>query len=133
MNHLKGAASAVPFGLASYTYHANNGKLETLTYGNGDKVKYVYDALDRVKEIWYNAGESGEFHRGRVRANKKEKTHLLLQMRFFFVTSYFFSEPKRPSTPSMASRTPVMMMKISSALPKASIRPTTIVRMGKTS
>ena len=45
--------------LASYTYHPNNGKLETLTYGNGDKVKYLYDALDRVKEICYNTGENG--------------------------------------------------------------------------
>ena len=52
---------AVPFGLASYTYHAGNGKLETLTYGNGDKVKYLYDVLDRGKEICYNTGENGAF------------------------------------------------------------------------
>ena len=26
----------------------------SLEYGNGDRVKYSYDALDRIKEIWYN-------------------------------------------------------------------------------
>ena len=44
--------------LASYTYNANNGKLNTLTYGNGHSVRYVYDELDRVKEIWYNTSNS---------------------------------------------------------------------------
>jgi len=40
--------------LASYEYAKNgddddiNGKLSVLTYGNGHKVKYLYDALDRV-------------------------------------------------------------------------------------
>jgi len=42
--------------LASYTYNSYNGKLNTLTYGNGDKVKYYYDVLDRIKEVWYNSG-----------------------------------------------------------------------------
>ena len=45
--------------LASYTYLANNGKLDTLTYGNGLQEKYYYDNLDRVSEIWYNTGEGG--------------------------------------------------------------------------
>ena len=43
--------------LASYTYNAGNGKLNTLTYGNGDAVQYVYDALDRISEIKYNNGD----------------------------------------------------------------------------
>ena len=47
--------------LADYTYNANNGKLNTLTYGNGDKVKYLYDTLDRVAEIQYNNGSNGAF------------------------------------------------------------------------
>ena len=45
--------------LASYTYLVNNGKLDTLTYGNGLQEKYYYDSLDRVSEIWYNTGEGG--------------------------------------------------------------------------
>ena len=40
--------------LASYTYNANNGKLSILTYGNGVKVKYLYDVLDRIEGIQYN-------------------------------------------------------------------------------
>ena len=47
--------------LAEYVYNANNGKLSELHYGNGDKVKYLYDSLDRVKEILYNSGENGAF------------------------------------------------------------------------
>ena len=42
--------------LAGYTYNPNNGKLATMTYGNGTTVRYVYDELDNVKEIWYNTG-----------------------------------------------------------------------------
>ena len=34
--------------LASYDYAANNGPLETMNYGNGDSVEYVYDYLGRV-------------------------------------------------------------------------------------
>ena len=45
--------------LASYTYNSYNGKLKTLTYGNGTTLRYVYDELDNIKEIWYNNG-SGE-------------------------------------------------------------------------
>ncbi len=47
--------------LASYTYNSNNGKLNTLTYGNGHKVKYVYDILDRIAEVQYNIGAGGAF------------------------------------------------------------------------
>ena len=47
--------------LVSYTYNANNGKLDTMTYGNGLAVKYTYDALDRISEIWYNTGTNGTF------------------------------------------------------------------------
>ena len=42
--------------LASYTYEENNGKLKTLTYGNGDSVRYTYDELDRISQIEYNNG-----------------------------------------------------------------------------
>jgi len=47
--------------LASYTYNANNGKLDTLTYGNGAQVKYVYDALDRIEKIQYNNNDGEGF------------------------------------------------------------------------
>jgi len=42
------------FKLANYTYNANNGKLSTITYGNGFKVSYTYDALDRIETVLYN-------------------------------------------------------------------------------
>jgi YD repeat-containing protein len=44
--------------LANYEYNANNGKLSVLTYGNGKKVKYIYDVLDRISEIQYNTSGS---------------------------------------------------------------------------
>ena len=47
--------------LASYEYNAYNGKLSVLTYGNGLKVKYLYDDVDRVKEICYNIGTGGAY------------------------------------------------------------------------
>ena len=39
--------------LAQYSYNSNNGKINTVTYGNGLAVRYVYDELDNVKEVWY--------------------------------------------------------------------------------
>ena len=44
-----------PHTLASYTYHPS-GTMDTMTYANGDYVKYEYDALDRlVHESYYNS------------------------------------------------------------------------------
>ena len=40
--------------LATYAYNANNGKLSSITYGNGFKVGYTYDALDRIETVLYN-------------------------------------------------------------------------------
>ena len=37
------------------------GKLDTLIYGNGLEVRYIYDILDRISEIQYNIGENGSF------------------------------------------------------------------------
>lgn len=39
--------------LAQYSYNSNNGKINTITYGNGHGVRYVYDELDNIKEVWY--------------------------------------------------------------------------------
>ena len=47
--------------LASYTYNSNNGKLSTLTYGNGLSVSYVYDALENISEVWYNDVKAYEY------------------------------------------------------------------------
>jgi len=47
--------------LASYEYNSNNGKLSVLTYGNGLKVKYLYDVLDRIEKIQYNTGTNGAY------------------------------------------------------------------------
>ena len=41
--------------IASYTYEANNGNLRRLDYGNGTKVYYLYDNLDRVIGVCYNS------------------------------------------------------------------------------
>ena len=43
--------------LATYTYNTKNGKLASMTYGNGTVVTYSYDALDRVEKISYNGVE----------------------------------------------------------------------------
>lgn len=40
--------------LAGYEYYPHNGKLKTVQYGNGTSVRYVYDRLDNIKEIWYH-------------------------------------------------------------------------------
>ena len=53
--------SAGDYTLASYTYNPNNGKLSTLTYGNGLVVRYSYDVLDRVEKIEYNIGTNKAF------------------------------------------------------------------------
>ena len=47
--------------LADYQYNSGNGKLNTLSYGNGLQVKYIYDILDRISEIQYNIGENNAF------------------------------------------------------------------------
>ena len=47
--------------LVSYTYGQKNGKLQEMAYGNGLRVKYVYDALDRVTQMQYNTGSGGAF------------------------------------------------------------------------
>ena len=40
--------------LASYTYNPNNGKLASLTYGNGFTVSYCYDTLENISQVLYN-------------------------------------------------------------------------------
>ena len=47
-----------PVTLASYSYDGsvNNGRLTTMTYGNGDSVSYTYDAFDRQRTTAYNDG-----------------------------------------------------------------------------
>ena len=46
--------------LATYTYNSYNGKLKTMQYSNGTTVRYVYDELDRVSELWYTEGTDSE-------------------------------------------------------------------------
>ena len=43
------------------TYNSGNGKLNTLVYGNGLNVRYIYDVLDRISEIQYRDGNAGSF------------------------------------------------------------------------
>ena len=47
--------------LADYTYNQNNGKLSSVTYGNGAVVSYVYDELENLKEICYNGVKKYEY------------------------------------------------------------------------
>ncbi len=46
--------------LSKYEYNSNNGKITKVYYGSGtDKyVRYVYDRLENVSEIWYKNGGS---------------------------------------------------------------------------
>ena len=44
--------------LASYIYGSYNGKIQRITYGNGNYEEYTYDHLDRVKTVKYNGDSS---------------------------------------------------------------------------
>ncbi len=55
------AISAGSRELASYEYYDNNGKLKSITYGNGFSVEYKYDELDNVSEVWYNGTRAYEY------------------------------------------------------------------------
>ena len=44
--------------LASYSYGANNGPLQSMRYGNGFSVNYSYDALERISALYYNGSTS---------------------------------------------------------------------------
>ena len=51
--------------LAQYRYDQFNGKLQTMTYGTGEIVRYAYDELDRIAEIWYTVPGNTEVCRYR--------------------------------------------------------------------
>ena len=42
--------------IVNYEYNSYNGKLHTINYANGFSVKYVYDEVDNIKEVWYVDG-----------------------------------------------------------------------------
>ena len=44
--------------LASYTYGSSNGLMSEMSYGNGDKLGYSYDKLERVSKVYYNGSTS---------------------------------------------------------------------------
>ena len=47
--------------VAGYTYEAKNGKLSKILYGNGDYIRYTYDAQDRPNLSYYKkASDSAE-------------------------------------------------------------------------
>ena len=46
--------------LTIYEYNSYNGKLKKVAYGNGLIERYVYDELDRLKEVWYTHGTAEE-------------------------------------------------------------------------
>lgn len=39
--------------IVSYQYNARNGKINKIVYENGFSVRYVYDEVDNIKEVWY--------------------------------------------------------------------------------
>ena len=45
---------------ASYEYESgvNNGRLQKMTFGNGNSVYYIYDKFDRTTHETYNSGNS---------------------------------------------------------------------------
>ena len=47
--------------LAEYEYYENNGKLRKTIYGNGYEVEYIYDDLERLKEVRQKTAESDAF------------------------------------------------------------------------
>ena len=47
--------------LATYTYASGNGKLQKLTYGNGEYEEYSYDTLDRLVKVSYNGSETNAY------------------------------------------------------------------------
>lgn len=49
--------------LADYEYNSYNGKLKRINYGNGFSVRYAYDKLDNISEVWYgnNGSETKAF------------------------------------------------------------------------
>ena len=54
-----GSRSAVKVGngsIVSYEYNPYNGKLKKINYANGYSLEYVYDSLERVKEIYETSG-----------------------------------------------------------------------------
>ena len=51
--------------LAKYTYKANNGALNTLTYGTGQKISYGYDVFGNTNSIKYNGNTAFTFYTDR--------------------------------------------------------------------
>ena len=47
--------------LATYNFAAGNGKLTSLTYGNGDYETYTYDRLDRLTKVVYNGNANSGY------------------------------------------------------------------------
>lgn len=51
--------------MAKYTYNSNNGALNTLTYGTGQKISYGYDVFGNTKSIKYNGNTAFNFYTDR--------------------------------------------------------------------
>ncbi len=46
--------------LATYQFAPHNGKMTSMTYGNGKQIAYAYDELDRVQEICYTVPDKSD-------------------------------------------------------------------------
>ena len=53
---VSGPDASTPWVLMENVYAANNGLLDSTTYGNGTVVEYTYDRLDRVTRMVYSGG-----------------------------------------------------------------------------
>ena len=61
--------------LATYTYEANGGELTEQTYGNGNKITYEYDELDRLIKKTYNDTEESVSYAYTAEGNVGRITH----------------------------------------------------------
>ncbi len=53
------SASVAGKQVVGYTYEANNGNLQKVTYGNGDYIRYTYDDQDRLLLSYYKSTAAG--------------------------------------------------------------------------
>ena len=45
--------------IASYDYNQHNGKMTAIHYANGHSIRYVYNELENVSEVWYADNDPG--------------------------------------------------------------------------
>jgi len=80
--------------LADYDYNAHNGKLRKVTYGNGFAVRYVYNDVDNISEIWYTVNGS-ETKAYEYEYTTEGQLHSVTDVREGSVTVYTYDNDNR--------------------------------------